>query len=965
MARRLSTLLLLPALTLAPLLLLPAPITAPFTAQPQPGRTAAAPLGAASRTSRALRRELGFRFHLPDPFYAQRAPAPQARPVPGAIRWLAHPSPGAPALARAGGRLSIRVAVALPHRRPWVGLRVTLHTRLAGHRWSTMLPVEEVRRAAAATGTLATGTAAHATTPAQSSGPPTLTELTCTVPASTPRESYDLTVRLPDGRQATHRRAVRVLHRSTGPRRIVVVADHQLWDPSAHLLRGARHAAAFPRRDARHDHEAVARQGRHELDLLDPDLVLHLGDLIFGLDYSKEYPEALALWQGPSAARDAGASSSGASASGGSASGGASANGSGGSASGGTSANGSGGSASGGASANGSGGSASGGANANGSGGSGSGRYNAPGPATFFVPGNHDAYARYGLNLKASLPKLAVGMVRCRKHLPRRPHRQWRRLWKFLTCVYGDLRPVLFSRLLSDGLAAYRRTLGPSHYAFELGRTRFIALNTYDGTPERRHAYSLWVDIRGLHLGAPLVDNYGGYLSVAQLRWLQRQARAAAARGQRLVVLGHHDPRGNPTGAAYHPNQAFPTDPVGPDHFEAWNYDGAWDSNPADSRARETAVRHSGHALLRVLARHGGVYLTGHVHRDRRHRYPADTPIRDGIVAHRPVTFLKVTTASAAPKRGGYWGYRLLTLHPDGALDTAPFSKNPALPSVPAGNLWATPGQGAGEVATLHTGLPRAVTVRLRAVLPHRPRGYRFDAGPAAVRLLDVAPLASASAPAASPAPMASRSTAAPSSPASSRNTSRKTSRKTSRQTVYYLQVRLPAAGPRVARSAAEIQRFAVRAEPAARNRPPGAFLQVDGRDVKSGATHRVSADTPVTVEVRGVDPDGHRLLPPLIADPRGRGARARRANLRFREPGAHRVTVTLRDELGAPSTTHVTLRVTRGATHPDTSPETGDPDETTGTGCASHARLVAIAALALVLLGIALILAGRRRHNR
>ncbi len=830
-------------------------------------------------------------MHLPDPFYAQRPPAPQTRPLPGSIRWLAHPSPGAPALTRAGNRLSIRVAAALPDRRPWAGLRVTLHTRIAGHRWSTTLPVEGVRRATAAT--------AAAATAATTSGP--LTEITCTVPASTPRESYDLSVRLPDGRQATHRRAVRVLHRATGPRRIVVVADHQLWDPSAHLLRGARHAGAFPRRGARHDHDAIARQGRHELDLLDPDLVLHLGDLLFGLDYAKEYPEALALWQGHSAASDA---------------------------------------------------------SVNGTGASENGRLDTPGPATFFVPGNHDAYARYGLNLKASLPKLAAGMVRCREHLPRRPHRQWRLLWKFLTCVYGDLRPVLFSRLLSDGLAAYRRTLGPPHYAFELGRTRFIALNTYDGTPERRHAYSLWVDIRGLHLGAPLVDNYGGYLSVAQLRWLGRQARAASARGQRLVVLGHHDPRGNPTGAAYHPNHAFPTDPVGPDHFEAWNYDGAWDSNPADSRDRETAVRHSGHALLRVLARHGGVYLTGHVHRDRRHRYPPDTPIRDGIVARRSVTFVKVTTASAAPKTGGYWGYRLLTLRPDGALDTTPFSIKPALPSVPAGNLWATTGQKHGEVATLHTGLPRAVTVRLRAVLPHRPRGYRFDAGPATVRLLDVAPL--------DPNP----SSSAPSSahrrtrPAAAVPRSAAATRQTAREAVYYLQVRLPAAGPRVARSAAGIQRFTVRAVPAARNRPPGAFLQVNGRDVKPGDTHEVSMDTPVTFETRGVDPDGHRLLTPRIADPRGRGARARRATLRFREPGAHRVTVTLRDELGAPATAHVTLRVARGGAHPATPPGTGNQGETTGAGCASRARLVAIAALVLILLGIALILAGRRRHS-
>ena len=46
---------------------------------------------------------------------------------------------------------------------------------------------------------------------------------------------------------------------------------------------------------------------------------------------------------------------------------------------------------------------------------------------------------------------------------------------------------------------------------------RFIGLNTMDGSPERRHAYSFFVDAFDLHLGAPFVDNYGGYLSPAQL----------------------------------------------------------------------------------------------------------------------------------------------------------------------------------------------------------------------------------------------------------------------------------------------------------------------------------------------------------------------------------------------------------------------------------------------------------------
>jgi hypothetical protein len=289
---------------------------------------------------------------------------------------------------------------------------------------------------------------------------------------------------------------------------------------------------------------------------------------------------------------------------------------------------------------------------------------------------------------------------------------------------------------------AWRQTLGPLRYAFDLGPFRFIGLNTYDGSPERRHAFSIWVDIKGLHLGAPMVDNYGGYLSEAQLRWLRAEIAQASAARRPLVVFGHHDPRGNASGDRYHPNQAFPTDPVGPSHFEQWNYDGAWDSNPRDRRGRERATRHSGHALLRLLARHGGVYLSGHVHRDERRRYAAGASLPGGIRARRGLTFVKVTTASSAPKTGGYWGYRLLTAHPDGRLDTRPFATRPTLPSVPVGNLWSSRAPASqvaaqlrrGEAAlltTLHTGLPRRVGVRVRARLPRRAAGYRFRGSPA------------------------------------------------------------------------------------------------------------------------------------------------------------------------------------------------------------------------------------------
>ncbi len=758
-----------------------------------------------------------FRFYLPDPGYPQRSQRPQAQAVPARIRLLLHPTPGAPALARSGGRVTLWVAEALAPGAK--GVQVQIITQVAGHTLRRSLPVVRVTRGAG----------------------PRVSRVTCTVPVSTPRESYDVTLRLPDGRQETQPRALRVVHHLRGPKRVLVLADHQLWDPSGRVLPGARNAGAFPAHGERRRPRIIAQQGLHEVDLLDPDLVLHLGDLVFGLDFQREIPEALSLWH----------------------------------------------------------------------------RY---GPAAFFVPGNHDAYARFGLDLKASLPTLAVSMVRCRKHLPSSARLDWPRIWAFLTCVYGDLRPVLFRRLLADGLVTWRRNLGPTHYAFDLDRTRFIGLNTYDGTAERRHAVSLWVDIQGLHLGAPLVDNYGGTLSVAQVTWLRAQARDAAAHGLRLVVFGHHDPRGNPTGEAYQANQAFPTDPVGPDHFEAWNFDGAWDSNPRDGRGRETAQNHSGHALLRVLARYGGAYLSGHVHHDRLTKYAAGAALPGGIVARHPVTFVQVTTASSAPQPGGYWGYRLLGLRPDGTLDTTPFCTAPPLASVPAGNLWLS--RPAADTAVLHTGLPRPVTVRVRMALPRHTTGYRFEAGRSTARLVDVVPVEGADA----------------------------------AQTLYYVRVRLPAADPRALTQPDAIVRRTLRATPLRANRPPRPQLRIDGRPVSNGATVRVRPGRGVRLEAGGQDPDGDALLPPWISDDRGRGGRASRVELTFTKRRPHRLRVRVTDEHGATGELRATLEVDPAATAP------GQRPGARAAGCRSTAHVVLFTALALVLLGGILIGMGRRR---
>jgi len=773
---------------------------------------------------------------LPDPSYYRRPHAKQKSQVTPTIRLLAHPTTGAPAMVTAGGTLEVWIgeAIAPPATGVVVNLTTTVSTRTLTHR----LPVVKLDRR-----------------PGER-----LTVVTCRVPATLPRETFDVTVRL-SGRTATQRRAVRVRHRSGGPLRIALLTDHQLWDPSVSLKKGRRNARSYPTRGEKREHRAVARQGLHELGLLDPDVVVYLGDLIFGLDFDKEYRDALALW------------------------------------------------------------------------------YSA-GLAAFMVPGNHDGYARYGVNLKASLPRLAAGLIKCRAQLPKKL--AWASIWGYLNCVYGDLKPVLFSTLLADGLVSWRKKVGPTYYAYDLGRYRLIALNTYDGTAERRHAFSVWVNIKGLHLGAPMVDNYGGYLSVAQLRWLERELQGAARAGQTPVVVGHHDPRGNPTGAPYHANQPFPTDPVGPDHFEAWNFDDKWDSNPADQRGRESATSHSGHQLLRLLARYGGYYLSGHVHRDAHRSYKAGELLAPGIPARKPVTFVKVTTASAAPKPGGYWGYRLLTAKRDGTFDTSPFSVTPPLPSVPAGNFWAVrhaaPGAKGGRIFTLHTGLPRPVKLRLRALLPHRPQGYKFSTHTkgATVDLMDVTPLAAS-----------------------------KT--KTTNDALYYLDVSLPAAGPKVARLPADVRVSYLYARPAKANRPPTATILLNGKQESTGAVIRLKrSHTLVADASRSRDPDGDRSLAPLWHLDDGRGRRGDKLTLRFERDARHTLRLTLRDARGAAATHSFTLLVGNappagsksGSPRPGTKPSSGCG------GCQARANAAGTLALVCLCLGALLILFGRRRRR-
>ncbi len=354
--------------------------------------------------------------------------------------------------------------------------------------------------------------------------------------------------------------------------------------------------------------------------------------------------------------------------------------------------------------------------------------------AVFTVPGNHDAYADHSVQALPGWHRQLHKAAWCGGRMsPTAPLDGLRAVGG---CVLGRLGSVLDYQLDYDGLEGFRRTLGPESYAFRVGSLRFVGLNSYAGSPARRMAvpFSLgrlrdWVELDLLQssgmdplLGAPLVDNYGGFLDPDTERWLGVQASNASAAGESLVVFFHHDP-----GAVYLgepgvlPNEPFGTDPVGLGDFEVWNYDAGWDSDPHDQVAQESVATHGGARLLDQLAEQGATVVCGHAHYD-------DSRRLRGAGGDAGVRVVQVTTAGASlASDEAYRGYRLLELQ-DAGLRLGPYDPERGWASVPLGNFWVEPLPRADGPPDqrVHNGLPQELRGRLRFVLPAAEQGYRF-----------------------------------------------------------------------------------------------------------------------------------------------------------------------------------------------------------------------------------------------
>ncbi len=335
--------------------------------------------------------------------------------------------------------------------------------------------------------------------------------------------------------------------------------------------------------------------------------------------------------------------------------------------------------------------------------------------AMTFLPGNHDGYALYDVTIPGWRELLSVS-AGCRKELNisvASPKKSIVSLFAFLSCAFSDLKSRLFNKLRTDSLEVWRQFMGPMDRTFSLGSFCFILLNTYSGSPQRRHSFVFPLGfMRPLGIraaGVPMVDNYGGQLTPDQLRWTEEVMSRCARRGKTILVFGHQDPRGNMTGRRYTPDDPFPTDPISLDHFEEWNFD----------PRTETGKYNSGTRLTALLARYGGWYFSAHVHHSAVFRYEPGQEIVPGVTARKTVTFIKVTTGASMTRKGAWWGYAVLRLDPSGRVGLVSEDGRPAIPA--GGFGWKD-----GELVSV---LSATVPVRLLRCLSVSRSGYKTGWG--------------------------------------------------------------------------------------------------------------------------------------------------------------------------------------------------------------------------------------------
>ncbi len=232
-----------------------------------------------------------------------------------------------------------------------------------------------------------------------------------------------------------------------------------------------------------------------------------------------------------------------------------------------------------------------------------------------------------------------------------------------------------------DGLDYWRKYLGPCYYSFEFGGVHFQAVNSADGTPERRDGFLI------------VIENYGGDLLPEQMAWIT--ADLAGVNGQ-IVPYMHHNPMGG-----YRENKSFGMTDWVISRIVEWITTGNFDDYSQQWNSEST-----GKFLLEKYAGQPLVFI-GHSH-------------VDAIKTHNATTYKHVTSAGAST--GDYWGYAPVRVENSQIVEYL-YTSDDKYQSIPTGNLHVkiTDKEGEEQAAEIKSGLSKSYDVTIEFVMPIAP----------------------------------------------------------------------------------------------------------------------------------------------------------------------------------------------------------------------------------------------------
>lgn len=230
-----------------------------------------------------------------------------------------------------------------------------------------------------------------------------------------------------------------------------------------------------------------------------------------------------------------------------------------------------------------------------------------------------------------------------------------------------------------DGLEDWRKYFGPNYYSFEFGGIHLQAVNSFDGTPERRDSFLI------------VNENHGGDLSVEQMDWIA--ADMATAQGT-VVPFMHHSPLG-----PYRENGTF--------GMFTWILERIWEFITTGSFDDYSQTWNSQSTADWMLSQYSVLptVFIGHNH-------------SDSIKQYNNTQYRMVTTAGSS---GEYWGYTVVQVVNQDIVDT--IYMNQDFMSIPTGNLHvvyleADPHKPEVREAEVRSGLSRSYPVILEFEMP-------------------------------------------------------------------------------------------------------------------------------------------------------------------------------------------------------------------------------------------------------